>query len=1228
MKKLNRVLSLMLISFMILSLIPSNVFAKDIQNKSGKTVSISYEKGWDDGVTGDVPDTSKYAVGETISIRTGTLARPNYRFAGWKYSNSSTNWAEKVVKAGANFVVPDVDTVFRPVWEKEPYKIKIVYHYENDKVASEVTYKPSNQTIESEISAFNVDVYNNHKPVRNGYTFAGWFVNSKDGRDYDKAEGITNSEGRYYENRAEAVINPWIIETNNGVLDLYAGWVKDGKNIEDINKPEEEKVEYTLEYWTNNGNGVFIRTTQKEGNLNIINKVPKAKVGYEFKEWNTKSNGSGTAYKAGDSFELNSNTKLYAIWQSNGVANFYVLKNTSKVPGSATPDKPSNYKHVGKGKINKAISKSIYDNTSENGVDRDGNLVQIPSMEAQKKALISAGYSEKDIDSGKIAIRWYVIKFDKTDGWHVDGVAYDTTTYHKVVFINEYDKSLKDNIFENFEYVVKSYPKVEDNTGVAKPDVNPYEEGYEFDGWYYGDGTKLQDHELKWVNKDIVVYAKFKKITSKYVIKYIDIDTKKEIKNKETLTGEYGSSLKVAAKDKGNIKGYTLVENNSEYPIVIDEILKNNGSDKNARIITFAYKANEHKVIYDANPPYKGAVVKNEDKLPSITSYKYNSNVEVSDSKGIEVKGYTFDGWTVKGLEDVTDIDVNSKFAMPDNNVTLSAKWKINQYTVIYDANVPNGGVLDGTVTSDKKYDFNSDVEVNGGNISVKGYSFEGYYDQYNNRYTDGVHFNMPAEDITLTAEWKVNDYPYVVHYVDTNNNKLHDDKNASADYGKKVTENAIDIKGYSPKSSTENITIDTENNEITFVYEKNIYNYVVHYVDTEGNKLSDDKNGNAKYDETITENAINIKGYSLQGEKDQSIKIDTENNEITFVYEKNSYDYIVHYVDLDGNTLSADKKGSGKYKETISEKAIDIKGYSVQGSDEQKIDIDVENNEITFVYDKNVYEYIVYYVDRNNNRLYNDKIMKAAFGDTVSEKAININGYELVSSNTQSIVIDTENNIIVFVYDKEEENNPINPNPVNPARPTTPQSTPPSTGTTTTTTTVNGGGTPIAAPAVNAPAANNPATTIDDAVTPLDNGGTVNIPDDKIPLAEGNSSWALINLLCTIFSVLSGLMLLIFARKKKEEYYAEEYYEAEYADADEYLQENKKRRFFTKILAAIDGVIALIVFILTEDMSLPMALIDKWTIFMVVFALISSVTLLMGYKNANDEAEEETVEA
>ena len=118
MKKLKRILSLLLISLMILGTIPANVFAKEIEGKSDKTVSISYEKGWDEGVIGEVPENHKYNVGETKSIRTGTLKRLNYKFAGWKYSNSSTNWTEKVVKAGSDFIVPDVDTVFRPVWEK------------------------------------------------------------------------------------------------------------------------------------------------------------------------------------------------------------------------------------------------------------------------------------------------------------------------------------------------------------------------------------------------------------------------------------------------------------------------------------------------------------------------------------------------------------------------------------------------------------------------------------------------------------------------------------------------------------------------------------------------------------------------------------------------------------------------------------------------------------------------------------------------------------------------------------------------------------------------------------------------------------------------------------------------------------------------------------------------------------------------------------------------------
>ena len=49
-----------------------------------------------------------------------------------------------------------------------------------------------------------------------------------------------------------------------------------------------------------------------------------------------------------------------------------------------------------------------------------------------------------------------------------------------------------------------------------------------------------------------------------------------------------------------------------------------------------------------------------------------------------------------------------------------------------------------------------------------------------------------------------------------------------------------------------------------------------------------------------------------------------------------------------------------------------------------------------------------------------------------------------------------------------------------------------------------------------------------------------------------------------------------------------------------------------------------LIVFFLTEDMSLPMIWIDKWTILMAVMAIIQGGIMVMSKKKYEEEEEEQ----
>ena len=116
--------------------------------------------------------------------------------------------------------------------------------------------------------------------------------------------------------------------------------------------------------------------------------------------------------------------------------------------------------------------------------------------------------------------------------------------------------------------------------------------------------------------------------------------------------------------------------------------------------------------------------------------------------------------------------------------------------------------------------------------------------------------------------------------------------------------------------------------------------------------------------------------------------------------------------------------------------------------------------------------------------------------------------------------------------------------------------------------------------------ATTNPPTTIIDKPTP------------KTEPEKG--SWALINLITTILACICALVLL-FVRKDTE-------------DNEPTNKEKKDMRkmVITKITSILVGIISIIAFILTEDMSLPMVYTDKWTLLMILLLIIEIVNIFI----------------
>lgn len=159
------------------------------------------------------------------------------------------------------------------------------------------------------------------------------------------------------------------------------------------------------------------------------------------------------------------------------------------------------------------------------------------------------------------------------------------------------------------------------------------------------------------------------------------------------------------------------------------------------------------------------------------------------------------------------------------------------------------------------------------------------------------------------------------------------------------------------------------------------------------------------------------------------------------------------------------------------------------------------------------------------------------------------------------------------------------------------------------------GGGNPANRGAGN-PVAAAPATPATPAATPpaviTDNPTPTTVIDDPAPLAN-TGFWALINLICAIITAILCLIMLIrYFGKRREE------------DEETGEETEIKRKGLIRLLSLIPAIAAIIIFILTEDMTLPMQLVDKWTLLMVVILIIQIIVAFFAKKKKDEEEGDE----
>ena len=158
-------------------------------------------------------------------------------------------------------------------------------------------------------------------------------------------------------------------------------------------------------------------------------------------------------------------------------------------------------------------------------------------------------------------------------------------------------------------------------------------------------------------------------------------------------------------------------------------------------------------------------------------------------------EGYTFTGW-----------DREIPLTMPAENITITAQWKINQYTISF-------GTAGGSIIDSITQDYGTAITAPA-NPTREGYTFTGWDKK--------IPATMPAENITITAQWKIN--RYTISFDTAGGSAI---ASITQDYGTAITAPATPTReGYTfiGWNKTIPVTMPAENITITAQWKINQY--------------------------------------------------------------------------------------------------------------------------------------------------------------------------------------------------------------------------------------------------------------------------------------------------------------------------------------------------------------------------------------------------------------------
>ena len=483
--------------------------------------------------------------------------------------------------------------------------------------------------------------------------------------------------------------------------------------------------------------------------------TPPTKTGYSFTGWNSKADGSGDAFAEGTLMGKKA-VSYYAQWEINQYTLSFDAKGGSEVADitadyGAEYDLPKNPTKTG------YTFAGWFDNEACTGTavelpdtmpaedvtyyagwtvnkytisfNGNGGTVALDATTADYGSSIDEPATDPT-RTGYTFTGWY------TDSGCTNAVSWPVTmpvngaTYYAGWEANTYKVTLDADggVLPGDSEVTVTY---DEQYGLPAPT----RAGYTFLGWFLENGTQIKATDTVNITENIEVKAQWE-VGESYDITY-------ELNEGTWAAGtdvpeRYNVATNTFTLPAPVRTGYTFLGWTGSNGDTIQKVVTVETGTTGALSYTAHWKINQYTIDFETSG---GTAV------ADITAdYQAAVTAPADPTK----TGYTFTGWYVD--EACTGNPVALPTTMPAEDVTYYAGWDINEYTITFHS---NGGSAVRSIVADYQAAITAPTEP-----IKTGYTFAGWYeDEACTGNPVALPTTMPAEDVTYYAGWSINEY-------------------------------------------------------------------------------------------------------------------------------------------------------------------------------------------------------------------------------------------------------------------------------------------------------------------------------------------------------------------------------------------------------------------------------------------------------------------------------------